>query len=216
MSSGASNFIESVDGVFLLSIIISVFFLVLITTLMIVFVIKYNRKKNPKATNVHSNSLLEITWTVIPTILVLILFWYGWVGYKEMVDVPEDAMNIEVTAQMWKWQFKYENGNVTDSLYVPVNKAIKLTLTSNDVNHAFFIPAFRVKKDVYPGTQRIAWFRANKVGKYDIACAEYCGLNHSYMYSKIIVMTESDFKNWLYGVSDEDRKLLEELTGGNE
>jgi cytochrome c oxidase subunit 2 len=216
MSSGASNFIESVDGVFLLSIIISVFFLVLITTLMIYFVIKYNRKRNPKATNVHSNSLLEITWTIIPTILVLILFWYGWVGYKEMVDVPEDAMNVEVTAQMWKWQFKYETGKVTDSLYVPVNKAVKLTLTSNDVNHAFFIPAFRVKKDVYPGTQRITWFRANEVGEYDIACAEYCGLNHSYMYSKIIVMTETDFKNWLYGVSDEDLKLLEELTGGNE
>ena len=185
MSSGASNFIESVDGVFLLSIIISVFFLVLITTLMIVFVIKYNRKRNPKATNVHSNSLLEITWTVIPTILVLILFWYGWVGYKEMVDIPEDAMSVEVTAQMWRWQFKYENGRVTDSLYVPVNKAIKLTLTSNDVNHSFFIPAFRVKKDVYPGTQRTTWFRANEVGEYDIACAEYCGLNHSYMYSKI-------------------------------
>jgi len=183
---------------------------------MIYFVIKYNRKKNPKATNVHSNSLLEITWTVIPTILVLILFWYGWVGYKEMVDVPEDAMNVEVTAQMWKWQFKYDTGRVTDSLYVPVNKAVKLTLTSNDVNHAFFIPAFRVKKDVYPGTQRTTWFRANEVGEYDIACAEYCGLNHSYMYSKIIVMTESEYKNWLYGVSDEDRKLLEELTGGNE
>ena len=216
MSSGASNFVESVDSVFLLSIIISVFFLVLITTLMIYFVIKYNRKRNKKATNVHSNSLLEITWTVIPTILVLILFWYGWVGYKEMVDVPEDAMTVEVTAQMWKWQFKYETGKVTDSLYVPVNKAIKLTLTSNDVNHAFFIPAFRVKKDVYPGTQRTTWFRANKLGEYDIACAEYCGLNHSYMYSKIFVMPEAEFKNWLYGVSDEDRKLLEELTGGNE
>ncbi|MGB5849054.1 MAG: cytochrome c oxidase subunit II transmembrane domain-containing protein, partial [Ignavibacteriaceae bacterium] len=84
MSSGASNFVESVDSVFLLSIIISVFFLVLITTLMIYFVIKYNRKRNPKAVNVHSNTLLEITWTIIPTILVLILFWYGWVGYKEM------------------------------------------------------------------------------------------------------------------------------------
>jgi cytochrome c oxidase subunit 2 len=216
MSSGASNFVESVDGVFLLSIIISVFFLVLITVMMIYFVIKYNRKRNPKAVNVHSNTLLEVTWTIIPTILVLILFWYGWVGYKEMVDVPEDAMTVEVTAQMWKWQFKYETGKVTDSLYVPVNKAVKLTLTSNDVNHSFFIPAFRVKKDVYPGTQRTAWFRANKVGEYDIACSEYCGLNHSYMYSKIFVMTEAEFKNWLYGVSDEDLKLLEELTGGNE
>lgn len=216
MSSGASNFVESVDGVFLLSIIISVFFLVLITSLMIYFVFKYNRKRNPKAVNVHSNTLLEVTWTIIPTILVLILFWYGWIGYKEMVDIPEDAMTVEVTAQMWLWQFKYETGKVTDSLYVPVNKAVKLILTSNDVSHSFFIPAFRVKKDVYPGTQRTTWFRATKVGEYDIACSEYCGLNHSYMYSKIFVMTESEFKNWLYGVSDEDLKLLEELTGGNE
>ena len=216
MSSGASNFVESVDFVFLLAIGISVFFLVLITTLMIVFVIKYNRKRNPKAVNVHSNTALEVIWTLIPTILVLILFWYGWVGYKEMVDIPEDAMTVEVTAQMWLWQFKYETGKVTDSLYVPRGKPVKLILTSNDVNHSFFIPAFRVKKDVFPGTQRTTWFIANNVGEYDIACAEYCGLNHSYMYSKIIVMPETEFKNWLYGVSDEDLKLLEELTGGDE
>ncbi len=216
MSSGASNFVESVDFVFLLAIGISVFFLVLITTLMIVFVIKYNRKRNPKAVNVHSNTALEVIWTLIPTILVLILFWYGWVGYKEMVDIPEDAMTIEVTAQMWLWQFKYETGKVTDSLYVPQGKPVKLILTSNDVNHSFFIPAFRVKKDVFPGTQRTTWFIANNVGKYDIACAEYCGLNHSYMYSKIIVMPETKFKNWLYDVSDEDLKLLEELTSGDE
>jgi cytochrome c oxidase subunit 2 len=216
MSSGASNFVESVDFVFLLSIGISVFFLVLITTLMIVFVIKYNRKRNPKAVNVHSNATLEIIWTAIPTILVLILFWYGWTGYKEMVDIPEDAMTVEVTAQMWHWQFKYETGKITDSLYVPVNQPIILVLTSNDVNHAFFVPAFRIKKDVYPGTERKVWFIANDVGEYDIACAEYCGLNHSYMYSKIFVMPEGEFKNWLYGVSDEDLKLLEELMGGDE
>jgi cytochrome c oxidase subunit II len=197
MSSGASNFVESVDSVFLLSIIISVFFLVLITTVMIYFVIKYNRKRNPKAVNVHSNTMLEVTWTIIPTILVLILFWYGWLGYKEMVDIPEDAMTVEVTAQMWKWQFKYETGKVTDSLYVPVNKAVKLTLISNDVTHAFFVPAFRIKKDVYFGKERETWFIANDVGEYDIACAEYCGLNHSYMYSKIFVMPEDEFNSWL-------------------
>ncbi len=197
MSSGASNFVESVDFVFLLSIGISVFFLVLITTLMIVFVIKYNRKRNPKAVNVHSNTALEVIWTLIPTILVLILFWYGWVGYKEMVDIPEDAMTVEVTAQMWKWQFKYETGKVTDSLYVPVNKAVKLTLISNDVTHAFFVPAFRIKKDVYFGKERETWVIANDIGEYDIACAEYCGLNHSYMYSKIFVMPEDEFNSWL-------------------
>jgi cytochrome c oxidase subunit 2 len=197
MFDGASNFIEKVDGAFLFTIIISVFFLVLITVLMLVFVFKYNRKRHPKAVNVHSNVWLEVTWTVIPTILVLIMFWYGWIGYAEMRAIPENSMQVEVTAQMWKWTFKYENGLQTDTLYVPVNKPVKLKMTSQDVNHAFYIPAFRIKKDVYPARDRFAWFQADKIGSYDIACAEYCGLNHSYMYSKIHVLSEQDFNGWL-------------------
>ena len=215
MFDDVSNFVSSVDGVFLFTLIVSVFFLVLITVLMIFFVIKYNRKRNPRATNIHGNMGLEIIWTAIPTILVLIMFWYGWQGYLETVNVPEDAMPINVTAQMWQWSFEYENGRTTDTLYVPVKKPIKLTLHSNDVNHSFFIPAFRVKKDVFPNRERTTWFRAEKTGEYDIACAEYCGLNHSYMYSKIIVLSEEDYKNWMYGMSDEDLKLLEEMTKGD-
>ncbi|HEY7751320.1 MAG TPA: cytochrome c oxidase subunit II [Ignavibacteriaceae bacterium] len=213
MFDGVSSFVDSVDGAFLFTIIVSVFFLALNTGLMLYFVFKFNRKKNPKAVNVHSNATLEITWTVIPTILVLLMFWYGWVGYKEMVDIPENAFPIDVTAQMWKWQFKYENGRQTDSLYVPVNTPVKLTFHSNDVNHSFFIPKFRLKKDVFPNKNRVAWFIANETGEYDIACAEYCGMNHSYMYSKIFVMPEEEFKNWMYEMSEEDLKLLEEMTG---
>ena len=214
MFDGVSNFVNSVDGTFLFTLIVSVFFLVLITVLMIVFVIKYSRKRNPKGKNIHGNMALEITWTGIPTILVMIMFWFGWQGYKETVDVPDDAMPVNVTAQMWKWTFKYENGRTTDSLYVPVNKPIKLILLSNDVNHSFFVPAFRLKKDVFPNRERIAWFIAEKTGRYNIACAEYCGLHHSYMYSRIIVMPEEEFKNWMYGISDEDQKLLDEMTKG--
>jgi cytochrome c oxidase subunit 2 len=215
MFDDVSNFVSSVDGTFLFTLIVSVFFLVLITVLMILFVIKYSRKRNPKATNIHGNMGLEIAWTGIPTILVLIMFWYGWQGYKEMVNVPENAMPIDVTAQMWKWSFKYEDGKTTDSLYVPVNTPIKLILHSNDVNHSFFIPAFRLKKDVFPNRERVAWFIAKEIGEYDIACSEYCGLNHSYMYSKIFVLPEEEFKNWMYGMSDEDLKMLEEMTKDN-
>ncbi|MCH7515769.1 MAG: cytochrome c oxidase subunit II [Bacteroidetes bacterium] len=204
MSDGASNFVESVNGVFLFSIIMSVFFLVLITVMMIYFVIRYSRKRNPRAVNVHSNMMLEVTWTIIPTILVLILFWYGWVGYKEMADIPEDAMTIEVTAQMWKWQFKYDDGRITDSLYVPVAQPVVLDLISNDVNHAFFISDFRVKKDIFPGLERRVWFIPNYVGEYDIFCAEYCGMNHSYMLTKIFVMTQEDFDNWKKAGSNEE------------
>jgi cytochrome c oxidase subunit 2 len=197
MFNGASNFAKDVDFAFLFTLVISIFFLVLITGLMIYFVIKYNRKRNPKATNVHSNVALEITWTVIPTILVLIMFWYGWAGYVDMSDVPDNALNIDVTAQMWKWTFKYENGKTTDSLYVPINQPVKLNLHSLDVNHAFYIPKFRIKKDVYPNQQRMVWFEANELGSFDIACAEYCGLNHSYMYNKVNVMPQKDFSIWL-------------------
>jgi cytochrome c oxidase subunit 2 len=155
---------------------------------------------------------LEITWIVIPTILVLVMFWFGWEGYLETVDVPENAIPINVTAQMWKWSFEYEDGKTTDTLYVPVNQPVKLILNSVDVNHSFFIPAFRLKKDVFPNRERIAWFQAKKIGEYDIACSEYCGLNHSYMYSKIIVLPDEDFNNWMYGMSEEDLKLLNEMT----
>lgn len=215
MFDDVSNFVNSVDGTFLFTLIVSIFFLVLITVLMIFFVIKYSRKRNPKATNIHGNTWLEIAWTGIPTILVLIMFWYGWQGYLEMTNVPEDAMPVKVTAQMWKWSFQYEDGKTTDSLYVPVNKPIKLILHSNDVNHSFFIPAFRLKKDVFPNRERIAWFIAKETGEYDIACSEYCGLNHSYMYSKIFVLPQEEFKNWMYGMSDEDLKMLEEMTKEN-
>jgi cytochrome c oxidase subunit II len=215
MFDDVSNFVNSVDGTFLFTLIVSVFFLVLITFLMIFFVIKYSRKRNPKGTNIHGNMGLEIAWTLIPTILVLIMFWFGWQGYKEMVNVPENAMPINVTAQMWKWSFQYEDGKKTDTLYVPVNTPIKLILHSNDVNHSFFIPAFRLKKDVFPNKERVAWFIAKETGEYNIACAEYCGLSHSYMYSKIIVMPNEEFKNWMYGMGDEDLKLLEEMTKEN-
>src|SRR5690606_28957020 len=97
---------------------------------------------------------------------------------------------------MWQWKFKYDDGVETDSLYVPVNTPVALTLRSTDVNHAFYIPAFRIKKDVYPGQERKIWFEATSTGSYDIACAEYCGLEHSYMYSKVFVLSEEEFSRW--------------------
>lgn len=197
MFSGPSNFVESVDTAFWVVMVISVFFLVLITFLMVFFVIKYNKKRNPKAKNVHSNVPLEVTWTVVPTILVLIMFWYGWVGYKQMSEAPEDSMVIDVTAQMWKWTFKYQNGVQSDTLYVPLKKNVRLNLHSLDVNHAFFVPAFRVKKDVIPNRNNYVWFNALETGSYNIMCAEYCGLNHSNMYSKVVVIPEINFNFWL-------------------
>lgn len=196
MFSGASNFVNSTDTTFFFIVAVSVFFLLVITVSMIYFVIRYSRKKNPRATNIHGNLPLEVTWTVIPTIIVLIMFWMGWSGYKQLSEAPADAMDIEVTAQMWKWTFNYSNNVTSDTLYVPINKPVKVLLKSRDVNHSFFIPAFRVKKDVIPNRNNSAWFIADKVGSYDLFCAEYCGLNHSHMLNKVVVMPQNAFNAW--------------------
>ena len=125
------------------------------------------------------------------------MFYFGWMGYKDMSNIPDDAMVVNITAQMWKWTFKYDNGRISDTLYVPVNRAVKVILNSLDVNHSFYIPAFRVKKDVIPGKVNTSWFRATEVGSYSIFCAEYCGLNHSYMYTEVVVLPQNNFNTWL-------------------
>ena len=195
--SGASNFAYGVDLSFAVIFGISIFFLVGITAVMIYFVIRYRRKKNPKATNIHGNNKLEILWTVVPTLLVLVMFYYGWVGYKPMRSIPDDAIPIKVYGQMWSWQFEYENGKRSGQLVVPLNKPVKLDLISRDVIHSFYIPAFRIKEDVVPGINNTMWFEATKEGTYDILCAEYCGERHAYMLAEVDVVPEADYEEWL-------------------
>lgn len=207
MLSNASNFINEVDGVFIFIFGISLLLLIFITFLMVLFILKFNRKKNPRPKNIKGNTSLEILWTVIPTILVVGMFYYGWYGYKKMTAAPKDAYEINVTAKMWKWDFVYPNGKMFDSLVVPINKPIKLNLKSIDVNHSFFIPAFRIKKDAIPNKDNYLWFIAQEKGVYDIACAEYCGLKHSYMYTKLYVLHQNEFDEWLNSSSDTSETL---------
>jgi cytochrome c oxidase subunit II len=197
MSSGASNFVHGVDLTFFIILGISVFFLVTITAAMIYFVIRYRRKKNPKASQIEGNNTLEIIWTVIPTILVLIMFYYGWIGYRPMRRVPADAIPVKAYGQMWSWSFEYSNGKKSAELVVPLNKPVKLDLISKDVNHSLYIPAFRIKEDVIPGRNNYMWFKALQEGEYDIFCSEYCGERHSYMLSKVRVIPEAEYLAWL-------------------
>ncbi len=193
-----ANIPQTVNNVFYFILAISVVLLLLITFLMVFFVIKYHRKRNQEPKDIEGNTWLEITWTVIPTILVLGMFYYGWIGYKMMKDVPKDAININVTGRMWSWLFEYENGVQSDTLYVPVEKPIRINLKSQDVLHSFYIPAFRVKHDVVPGNEQgYVWFQPKELGKYDVFCAEYCGQQHAYMKTKLVVLPESDFQAWL-------------------
>ncbi|HOX77918.1 MAG TPA: cytochrome c oxidase subunit II [Bacteroidales bacterium] len=195
--SGASNFVHGVDLTFIIILGISLFFLVGITAVMIYFVIRYSRKRNPKATNIEGNTKLEILWTVIPLILVLVMFWFGWVGYQPMRKVPEGAIPVKAIGQMWSWSFEYPNGKKSAELVVPLNKPVKLDLFSRDVLHSLYIPAFRIKEDVVPGKNNYMWFTALELGEYDLYCAEYCGERHSYMLSKVKVLPEAEYESWL-------------------
>lgn len=197
MFQGYSNFSGGVDTAFAIIVGISLLFLVGITTVIILFIVKYNKKKNPVSTEIEGSTKLEIIWTVIPLILVLYMFWLGWSSYIPMRKVPADAMKVKVTAMMWSWRFEYENGKIDDTLFIPVNKPVVLNMESVDVIHSLYIPAFRIKEDVVPGkAENYMWFKSLVVGSYDLFCAEYCGLRHSYMGTTVEVVDQAAFDKW--------------------
>lgn len=197
MGPGPTEHVELVDNIMLYITGISVILLLGITFTMIYFVVKYNRKKGHKPVDIHGSVTLEVIWILVPTILVMTMFYYGFVGYKEFQRFPDDSMEISVVGRMWKWDFTYENGKTSDTLYVPINKPIKLIMESVDVNHSFYIPAFRIKRDVLPNKVNFMGFTPTEEGRFDVACAEYCGLNHSKMYTDLIVLNEEKFNEWV-------------------
>jgi cytochrome c oxidase subunit 2 len=206
MFTGSSPFSDYVDATFLTIVGISLLVFLGLLIAMVYFIIRYSRKKNPHPTDIEGNISLELTWTIIPLILFTGMFYLGWRGYLIEQIVPDNAFPIKVTAQMWKWTFEYPNGVRVDTLYVPVNAPIKCTLHSLDVNHSFFIPSFRIKKDVIPNRENIMWFKTPRVASFDIACAEYCGLEHSYMYTKVVAMDTATFEHWYKDASTKQSK----------
>jgi cytochrome c oxidase subunit II len=192
-----SNFVSGFDTAFMLIFWVAVFFIVSITATMIYFIYRYNRKKNPVATQIEGSTLLEVIWTAIPLLLVLVMFWFGWTGWRPSQKPPEDALEITGIGRMWNFNFIYENGRMTDTLYVPQGEPVKVNLVAQDVLHSFYIPAFRIKQDMVPGKDGFMWFIANEPGEYDLFCAEYCGLRHAYMATSVIVMPKEEFDEWL-------------------
>jgi len=219
MFSGASNWTEGVDKTFVFIFTIAFIFIVGITAFMIYTVIHFSRKKGKPARQFTGSIRLEILWTTIPFILVMMMFYYGWVGYAKTANVPADAMNVTAIGRMWQWEFDYGNGIKSKELVVPVNKPVRIALKSEDVNHSLFIPAFRVKQDVIPGYDNYLWFIPNIVGTYEILCTEYCGLLHSGMLSKARVLEQSDYDKWFTEIkstaiqSEPDGYLLLRNTG---
>lgn len=165
----------------------------------IYFIIKYRRKSANDVTPVIThNNKLEVTWSVIPLIITLVLFGWGFQTYLDMTTAPEDAYEVNVTAQKWLWRFQYQSGaTTTGELHVPAGRPVKLIMQSQDVIHSFYVPDFRIKQDVVPGRYTEAWFRAREPGESIVFCTEYCGTGHSNMMAKVIVHEPEEFQQWL-------------------
>jgi len=199
MVTGWPNMSNPADDTFFFILGISITLLLLNTGVMIFFVFRYSRKRNPVPEDVKDNVSLEIIWTVIPTLLVLAMFFVGWKGFQYMRTAPPDAMVVKVISRSWSWTFDYANGRESDTLKVPVRKPVKLLITSEDVVHSLYIPAYRIKEDAVPGRETHLWFLPDELGSFDLFCTEYCGEGHSAMITKVEVMTEKDFEAWFNG-----------------
>jgi cytochrome c oxidase subunit 2 len=173
---------DSTDQMFYAVLGLSAFFFIAITIAVVYFVWKYRHRPGHKPEpSVAHNDALEITWTVIPTIICVFLFYFGWRTYVKVVTPPTKAVEINTLAWRWSWQFTHANGVKDKDLHVPVNTPVRLVMTSKDVLHAFYAPAMRVKQDIIPRRYTYAWFLATKPGTYRLTCAEYCGTDHSQM-----------------------------------
>ncbi len=198
----ASTLASKVDGVLWVITLMSLVFFVLITVLLVYFAIKYRRRREDEETPyITGSEPLEIIWTVIPSVLLILLFIYGFVVFKEMKTPPKDAQEINVMGKQWLWTFEYYNGKKTlNELYVQQNRPVRLVMRADDVLHSFFVPGFRVKQDILPGRYTQLWFTPTKVGTFDIFCAEYCGTGHSAMLGKVIVLSPEAYDIWEKGV----------------
>ena len=183
---------------------VATIFSVLIFALVFYFAIKYRRRTNhERPVEIEGALPLEILWSVIPFLLMMVMFGWGASIFFEMSRPPDDAMNIYVVGKQWMWKAQHLEGRrEINELHVPLGRPVKLTMTSEDVIHSFFMPAFRVKFDVLPGKYTTAWFNPTKPGKYHLFCAEFCGTLHSGMIGWVYVMEPAEYEKWLSGETE--------------
>ena len=195
----ASTMAKHVDALYFFELGIAGFFTAMICVLILAFASRYRRKSKVDRLNPPtSNRTLEIIWIGVPLLLVLAMFTWGAILFYKMYDPPADALEIYVVGKQWMWHAQHSEGRAEiNELHVPLGRPIKLTMTSQDVIHSFFVPAFRMKQDVLPGRYTTMWFEPAKIGRYHLFCAEYCGTNHSAMGGWVYVMEPVEFQHWL-------------------
>ena len=205
---------EDVDDLFMFVMWINILFMILITGLIVLFVARYRRRSvHQKTAHIEHNTPLELTWSILPLMICMVVFFWGFNSYMQATVAPDGAMEIQVTAKKWIWTFGYPDGSVgVGKVWVPVNKPVRMIMHSEDVLHAFYVPAFRIKADVLPNRYTEVWFQATEVGDYVVPCAEYCGKGHSQMRAYVKVVSQKDYENFLEkGDPDEVGKPPEQL-----
>jgi cytochrome c oxidase subunit 2 len=214
----ASTLAGRVDALYIFLIAVTGFFATLIFVLITVFAIKYRRSKRPQAEQIEGSIPLELTWSLIPLGIAMVMFVWGALIYFSENRPPRDSMEIYVVGKQWMWKIQHPDGQrEINQLHVPVERNVRLNMISQDVVHSFFIPAFRIKADVLPGRYTTIWFHATKPGTYHLFCAEYCGTSHSGMVGQIVVMEPAQFQQWLAGggaegsLASTGQKLFQEL-----
>lgn len=197
----ASTVAAEVDMLYLYLVAITLFFSVTITALIIYFALKYRRRQPNEVPRPNAGSLtLEVAWSVIPLLIAMTIFVWGASLYFKVYRAPREAMEVFVVGKQWMWKFQHATGQrEINELHVPVGARVKLTMTTEDVIHSLYIPAFRIKMDVVPGRYTQTWFEATKPGRYYMFCAEYCGTNHSGMGGYVEVMEPTAYQQWLAG-----------------
>jgi cytochrome c oxidase subunit 2 len=199
--TGASTMAGKVDAIYLALIGISGLAVTVIAVFIIVFGVRYRRRApDQSGTRVVPSLALEIGWTLIPLVVGLVMFVWGANVYFAQANPPAETLDVYVVGKQWMWKFQHPGGQrEINELHVPIGRAVRLTATSEDVIHSFFVPAFRMKADVIPGRYTTLWFNATKAGEYHLFCAEYCGTQHSGMIGRVVVMEPNEFQAWLGG-----------------
>ncbi|MBV9145723.1 MAG: cytochrome c oxidase subunit II [Acidobacteria bacterium] len=196
----ASTMAPRVDGLYFFIIGVTIFFTTLVALLILVFSVKYRKDKHPVPVQIHGSVVLEIFWTLVPLGIAMVIFAWGALLFFQERHTPKSAMTIYGIGKQWMWKFQHPGGQrEINNLHVPVGRPVRVTLISQDVIHAFFVPAFRVDMDVLPGRYTEVWFEATKPGTYHLFCNQYCGTKHSGMIGEVTAMPYDDYQQWLRG-----------------
>jgi len=193
----ASSIAPYTDEFYFYLLVISFIGTGIVVAMVIGFSVLYRKERNPEATQIEGNTLLEATWTIIPLGLFLIAFVWGALLYFRIYNPPTNAMNIYIVGKQWMWKAEHPGGqHEINALHVPINRPVQLTMISQDVFHSFSIPAFRVKREVIPGRYTTVWFEATQPGTYHLFCTQYCGTLHSQMIGEVVAMSPEDYQKW--------------------